>query len=98
MEEKTVNIYGETYTMHLVLPVYVLQCTKKQLRKVLKEMYRNAYDWSKLESDLLDMLEAVKWAQGVALTKTAKTRTREKKVLIVDAINNWTERIVDYDD
>lgn len=98
MEQKTISIYGETYTMNLFLPEYVYKCSRKQLKRVLHMMVTSNWDDHKLESDLIDMLDAVTWSREISHTKTALNTVKAKRHMIVDAINTYTDRMVEYDD
>lgn len=97
MEQKTISIYGETYTMHLFLPEYVIECSIKQLKRIIKEEVTTEYDSHKLESNLEDMLSAARYGHTVASSRTRKQRMTRKVQLLCDAVNEYTERIEGYD-
>lgn len=97
MEQKTISIYGETYTMHIFLPEYVNECSQKQLKRVLREIVTTQYDPHKLESELEDILTAARYCLSIASTKTRIRSINTKIMKIVDCINEYTERIENYD-
>lgn len=92
MEQRTLSLYAETYTIHIFLPEYINECTLKQLRRILKIMEGDAYSgYFDTRNKLDDMLEAVEYCKTIAGTGRRKQQLEKKQKML------GTERTL-YDD
>lgn len=89
MREESINLYAETYTIHLFLPEYVNECGIKQLRKVIKIMNGDAWaGYEKTKSELKAMREAVDYCLTIASTATRIRKLNTKRQIIERALED----------